>query len=145
MASVSSSSNELALNSFYRRVPDELVQLEAQACGNFICQHPLRQFPGIEQAVRTVAASRCIFAECGGEQHGVHALCQFVLPRELTAKLIIDSIAKNELYFVTGCQSRKIFVEKRVGLTGVRTLHVDNLDHIRWNPLHRPLSAGLQQ
>src|SRR5271167_4188674 len=41
----------------HRRVPDELMDLQSQASRDVVRQHPLREFPRIEQTVRGVACA----------------------------------------------------------------------------------------
>ena len=60
------------LNPFRCRIPNELMQLQSQACGNIVGEDPLRQFSGIEQTMRSIAAAAGILIERRRKQYGVH-------------------------------------------------------------------------
>jgi hypothetical protein len=54
-------------HSLQRRVPDELVELESQARGDVVSEHPFCKFAGIEQAMRGVTSAASVFGEGGRE------------------------------------------------------------------------------
>src|SRR5581483_1939633 len=53
----------LALHTLHCRIPYELVNLQAEAAGDIVGQHPLGQFAGINQAMRSIATSGRFIAE----------------------------------------------------------------------------------
>src|ERR1700722_17512843 len=132
-------------DAFYGRIPNELMQLQAEPAGNVVGKHPLRQFLRVEQTVRTVASPGRVFAECGRKQDCGHTLRQIMPFGELPGKFVVRPAAQNELDFIVCGQCRQVLQAKRAALARVRTLHVDDLDDARRNTLQRTLSAGLEQ
>src|ERR1700722_3687010 len=134
-----------SLDSFHRRIPDEFVQLQAKPGGNVVGQHPFSQFLGIEQTVRAVAGTRRVLAECRREQDCVDPPLETVPQRELPGKLVVHAATQDKLDFIVSRQVFQVLHGKRAALSGVRTLHIDDLDDRGRNALERTLPAGLEK
>jgi hypothetical protein len=57
----------IPLHAFNRWIPNELMHLQSQARRHIVRNHPLCQFPRIQQAVRSIAGPGRLFAESGRE------------------------------------------------------------------------------
>src|SRR5580700_6097533 len=129
----------------HRRVPDELVQLQTESGRYVIGEHPLGQFLGVKQTVRTVAGAGRVFAKRRGKKDSVHVFRQMMFASEPVGKVVVGAAAQDKLDFVLSIQALEVLHTKRVALAGVRTFHIDDLDDSGRNPLQRALSAGLKQ
>src|ERR1700687_1152040 len=68
-----------------------------------------------------------------------------MLPDKVAGELIIRAIAQHELDFIVWLKRVEIFERESIGLAGVRTLHVDDLDDWRGYADQLAFPAGLEQ
>src|SRR4051812_45712559 len=87
-------------NAFGFRLPDEFVDLQAEAHVQSVCEDPFGELLRIEQAMRGVARAARVFAETGREDNRVHAGGQIVLAGEVAGEVVVGAIGKHELDLV---------------------------------------------
>src|SRR5438270_11601397 len=134
-----------SLYSFHRRVPNEFMKLQAKPGGYVIGNHPLSQLLRIEQAMRTVAGARSVFAKRGRKKNRVHFSSQMVSFYEITSKAVVGAAGQNKLEFVAGSQNFQVLEIESVALSRIGAFHVDYLHDFTGNGCQKTFSAGLQQ
>src|SRR5215471_16910206 len=75
-----------------RRLPDELMDLQTQAYVQSIREDPLRQLPGIEQAVRGVALQARRLCERRREDHAGNPILQPVPAAKVAGELVVGAV-----------------------------------------------------
>src|ERR1700746_59024 len=88
------------LYSFQRRIPNELMNLQAQSSGNVISQHPFSQFLRVQQAMRSVPGAHSVFPKGRREQYCLYPSRQVVAGDEVPGKFIILAIADYEFHLI---------------------------------------------
>src|SRR4029077_15535931 len=119
------------------------MNLQPQPRGNAISQHPFRQFPRIEQAMRGIASSTRIFAKGRGENSRVHPSAQLMTSHEVASEFVVRAITQHKLDFILRIERFEVFHVEGVGLARIWTLYVHDLNHTLGHPLQWPLAAGL--
>ena len=123
------------LDPFGGGIPNQFVNLQAEARGDVVGEDPLGEFLGIEQAVRSVARAGGGFFECRRKQNGVDAFGQTVAHDEVASEFVIGAVGQYKLDFIVRAERFEIFERERVRFSGMRTLHVYDLDDLLGNML----------
>src|ERR1700755_1600269 len=111
------SSQPHRLKAFDCGFPDEFVQLKSETRRNVVGKNPLGEFLRIEQAVRGVAGSGCVLAECGRKKKRVHALAKVVTIYEVAGEVIVGAAGEDELDFVARAESFQILNPKCIAFS----------------------------
>src|SRR5579885_7551 len=133
------------LNAFLHRLPDELVNLQAEPRVQAIGENPFHQFAWIEKAVAGVARRSCIFAEGRREEYVAQLLFELMLTHKIPRELVVGSIGDDKLQLVGRSERIEVGRAKAPSLSRSGTLHIDNLVNCFRHVLQRTLSAGLDQ
>jgi len=121
------------------------VELHAEAGGDVVGEHPLGQFAGIEQAVRSAAVAAGLLAESRRKQNGVHPLSQLIARSKIARELIVCAVAQHKLDLVMGMERIEVLHVEGIGLAGVGAFDIHNLDHASRHMPQRALAARFQQ
>src|SRR5258706_3700198 len=107
------------LNALGLRLPDELMDLQSDPDRQTVGQHPFHELARIDKDI-VGSTARGILAKRGRKDDRGHSLHQPMPLREVAGKLIVGTIGKHELDFVTRIERRQILQAKRVSLAGMR-------------------------
>jgi len=103
------------------------VDLEAEAGGETVGEHPLDEEAGIEGGVVGGALVRGVLEEGGGEKDFAAAGGEAVGVDEVAGELVVGAIGEDEFYFVVGGEGFEVFDAEGVGgSAGAGTLYVDD-------------------
>src|SRR5579884_2379168 len=133
------------LNAFLHRLPDELVNLQAEPRVQAVGENPFHQLAWIEQAVAGVARRSRIFAEGRREENIARLLLELLLTDEVTRKLVIGSIGDDKLQLVGRSERIEVGSAKAPSFCRGGTLYIDNLVNCFRHILQRTFAAGLDQ
>src|SRR5262249_21013158 len=88
------------LHTFQRRIPNELVNLQAQSSGNVIRQHPFSEFLRVQQAMRSFPGSHSVFPEGRREQYCIYPRRQVPASNEVPGKFVVLAITDHEFHLI---------------------------------------------
>src|SRR5208283_909573 len=124
-------------NTPHGRVPDNFVQLQAQAHAQAVRQNPFDELPWRQ----TFPLSQRVFVY-RREYDLIDALGELVGMRELAGEFIIPAAGNHKLHLVLGIQLFEVARIEGVGLTGIRAFYVDDLNDVLGQAAYEALTAS---
>lgn len=135
----------MSSHAFGGGIPDEFVDLEAEAGGDVVGQDPFGELLGVEEAMGGVAGAAGFFLESWRKENGIDAAGEIVLADEVAGEFVVGAIGENEFQFVVSAKRVQILEREGIGFAGMGTLHVDNLDDFFGDMRERALATGFEQ
>jgi len=134
-----------ALYALQLRLPDEFVDLEAEAGVEIVGEHPLGERAGIEQAIFGGASACGSLAKGGREDQSGGVGIQAVGANEVTGVLVILARGEDELELVAGGEGGEVFRTEAQMLAAGGTFDIDNFVNLAGNEFEGTLAAGFEQ
>src|SRR5271170_8280544 len=115
MADASRAPENERLDALLHRLPDELVDLQREARGEAVGEHPLDELARIEGHVVGGALRAWGLDERGAEEDLSSLFIERVGADEVACKVVVFSVGDDELYFIVFSEGVEVFKAKGVG------------------------------